>query len=186
MSLDLASGKTVWTRSFPTPYTANSAAVRFGRGPRSTPVVAEGTACFLGVDSRFSCHDAASGEELWVRDFSEKSGPEESFCGSALSPLVDGGVVFVHLGDDRAGRFFAADLRTGKELWGWEGQGPGYASPLLLEIDGKPVESADDVSRIVTDELLPGQKVAFEVIRDGDKPVTLQVTLGRRPAQPSS
>ncbi len=57
---------------------------------------------------------------------------------------------------------------------------------VIVAIDGKPVKSADDVSRIVTDELLPGQKVAFDVIRDGDKPVTLQVTLGRRPAQPSS
>ena len=46
------------------------------------------------------------------------------------------GTIYVHLGDDRAGRLFAADLRTGEEKWGWEGQGPGYASPLMLEIDG--------------------------------------------------
>ncbi len=136
MALDLTSGKTVWAKRFPTPYTPHSAAVKYGKGPKSTPIVAEGTACFLGIDARFSCHDAESGEVLWTRDFSDRSAPEETFCGSAISPLVSEGVVFMHLGDDRAGRLFAADLRTGKELWGWEGQGPGYASPLMLEIEG--------------------------------------------------
>ena len=137
MALDLASGRTLWTKSYPTPYDAHSAALRFGKGPRSTPVVAENTVCVLGVDARFSCHDVEDGRELWVRDFSDKSAPTKTFCGSSISPLIDDGVVFVHLGDDHAGRFFAADLRTGEELWGWEGQGPGYASPFLLEIEGK-------------------------------------------------
>ncbi len=136
MALDLASGKTVWAKRFPTPYTAHQAALKHGKGPKSTPIVAQGTACFLGVDARFSCHDAASGEVLWSRDFSERSGPEKTFCGSSMSPVVAGKLIYVHLGDDTAGRLFAADLASGKEAWGWEGQGPGYASPLVLEIEG--------------------------------------------------
>lgn len=137
MALNLADGKVLWSKSYPTPYEAHQAAVRFGLGPRSTPIMVDNTACFLGVDARFSCHDATTGKELWQRDFSDKSAPEETFCGSSISPLVHKGVLYMHLGDDRAGRFFAADLRTGRELWGWEGQGPGYASPFVLEIDGK-------------------------------------------------
>lgn len=138
MALELATGKTKWSHRFETPYEMHQAAIKYGKGPKSTPVVAGGVVCFLGVDARFSCHEAATGKVLWTRDFSEQSAPEETFCGSATSPLVVGGKVYVHLGDDRAGRFFAADLRTGKELWGWDGQGPGYASPLLLEVDGQP------------------------------------------------
>ncbi len=137
MALDLASGKTLWTERFPTPYTMHQAATKHGKGPKATPIVAEGVVCFLGVDARFSCHQAETGKVLWTRDFSDRSGPEETFCGSAFSPLVEKGVVFVHLGDDRAGRLFAADLRTGEEKWGWEGQGPGYASPLMIEIEGR-------------------------------------------------
>ena len=136
MALDLASGKTLWTKRFPTPYTPHQAAVKYGKGPKATPIVTEGVACFLGIDARFSCHDAGDGKVLWTRDFSDRSGPEKTFCGSSMSPLVDDGVIFVHLGDDQAGRLFAADLRSGKEAWGWEGQGPGYASPLMLEIEG--------------------------------------------------
>ncbi len=138
MALDLSTGKTRWSHRFPTPYDMHQAADKHGKGPKSTPVVAEGAACFLGVDARFSCHEAGSGKVLWTRDYSDKSAPEETFCGSSISPLIVDGTVYVHLGDDRAGRFFAADLRTGKEKWGWEGQGPGYASPFWIEIEGQP------------------------------------------------
>ncbi len=137
MALDLATGKTEWTHRFPTPYTMHQAANKHGQGPKSTPIIDAGVVCFLGIDARFSCHQAADGKVLWVRDFSDKSAPEETFCGSSISPLVDDGVLYMHLGDDRAGRLFAADLRTGKEKWSWEGQGPGYASPRMIEIDGQ-------------------------------------------------
>ena len=136
MAMDVESGKTLWTKNFPTPYKEHQAAMKFGKGPRTTPVVAEGVACFVGVDARMTCHDIADGKVLWTKDFSEQSDIAETFCGASLTPLIENGVVYSHLGDDRAGRLFAADLRTGKEKWSWDGEGPGYASPLMLEIDG--------------------------------------------------
>ncbi|MEM8932558.1 MAG: PQQ-binding-like beta-propeller repeat protein, partial [Acidobacteriota bacterium] len=136
MALDPTSGKVLWTSSFPTPYMPHQAAVKYGSGPKSTPAVANGVVCFLGIDSRFSCHRTDDGKVLWVRDFSDKSAPEETFCGSGFSPLIDGDTVYIHLGDDRAGRLFAADLRTGEERWAYDGQGPGYASPFMITIDG--------------------------------------------------
>ena len=136
MALDLKDGSTVWEKTYPTQYMPHQAAVKFGRGPRATPVVAEGVVCFTGVDARFTCHDAKDGKELWQRDFSESSDIAETFCGASLTPLIENGVIYMHLGDDRAGRLFAADLRTGEEIWAYDGQGPGYASPLMLDIDG--------------------------------------------------
>jgi 2-alkenal reductase len=79
-----------------------------------------------------------------------------------------------------------AKVRAGTQVEVYNGLRITLGGDVIVAIGGKPVNSADDVSRIVTDELLPGQKVAFKVIRGGDKPVTLQVTLGRRPLQPSS
>ncbi|MEM7581939.1 MAG: PQQ-binding-like beta-propeller repeat protein [Acidobacteriota bacterium] len=138
MALSVKEGKLRWAKRFPAPYEMHQAAVKYGKGPKSTPVVADGVVCFLGIDARFSCHQTEDGKVLWTRDYSDKSAPEETFCGSSMSPLVVDGTVYVHLGDDRAGRFIAADLRTGEEKWGWEGQGPGYASPLWIEIEGQP------------------------------------------------
>jgi S1-C subfamily serine protease len=48
-----------------------------------------------------------------------------------------------------------------------------------------PVESADDVVRIVTDRLRPGQVVDVTVIRGGTgKRETVPVRLDERPAEP--
>ena len=54
---------------------------------------------------------------------------------------------------------------------------------LITAIAGEPVRSAEDVSRIVTERLLPGQRVPFTVYRDGTRREQVQVTLARRPAQ---
>ena len=40
---------------------------------------------------------------------------------------------------------------------------------LIVAIAGEPVHSAEDVSRIVTERLLPGQVVAFDVLRGGTR-----------------
>ena len=51
---------------------------------------------------------------------------------------------------------------------------------LIVAIAGAPVRGADDVSRLVTTRLEPGQTVPFTVLRAGRK-VTVDVRLGDRP-----
>ncbi|HYM64078.1 MAG TPA: trypsin-like peptidase domain-containing protein [Gaiellaceae bacterium] len=53
---------------------------------------------------------------------------------------------------------------------------------LIVSIDGRPVDSADDVVRAVTTKL-PGQKLAITVLREGERR-TISVTLGTRPERP--
>lgn len=53
---------------------------------------------------------------------------------------------------------------------------------LIVAIDGKPVDSADDVVRAVTTKL-PGQKLTVTVLR-GSERRTISVTLGTRPEIP--
>ncbi len=52
---------------------------------------------------------------------------------------------------------------------------------VVVAIDGYPVSGADDVVRIVSEHLLPGQTVSFTVVR-GHKTLKLPVTLTERPA----
>ncbi|MDA8018804.1 MAG: PQQ-binding-like beta-propeller repeat protein [Thermoanaerobaculia bacterium] len=133
MAIDLETGREVWSASWPTPYKINQYATSHGQWPRATPVVTDGVACFLGVDARLTCHDAATGKLLWTRDESESSGSEGTFCGSSMSPLVSEGLLYAHLGDETGGVLFAADLRSGEVKWSWNGQGPSYSSPLIVE-----------------------------------------------------
>jgi S1-C subfamily serine protease len=54
---------------------------------------------------------------------------------------------------------------------------------LIVGIDGQPVRSAEDVVRIVTERVLPGERVRFTIVRDG-KRRDVSVRLTERPAHP--
>ena len=53
---------------------------------------------------------------------------------------------------------------------------------VIVAIGGRPVSGADDVVRIVSEELLPGQTVTFTVVR-GHRTLKLPVKLTERPSQ---
>jgi 2-alkenal reductase len=55
---------------------------------------------------------------------------------------------------------------------------------LIIAIDGKPVQTAEDVVRAVTEQLLPGQTTELTVLRGGERRV-IRVVLGERPLTPS-
>jgi S1-C subfamily serine protease len=48
------------------------------------------------------------------------------------------------------------------------------------------VTSADDVSRIVTERLRPGQTVSVQLLRNGTERRTVTVTLTKRPLRPAN
>ena len=55
---------------------------------------------------------------------------------------------------------------------------------VIVAIDGKPVRSADDVVREIS-ERLPGETVSVSIVRDGDQKL-VRVRLGSRPTEPGS
>ena len=68
--LEADSGKKVWEQKYEA-VDADGPSARHGKGPRSTPVVADGKVVTLGVSGVVSCLDAASGKVLWQnKDFS--------------------------------------------------------------------------------------------------------------------
>jgi outer membrane protein assembly factor BamB len=134
--LDLKTGKIVWSKSYPVAFAKNQYATQMGKGPHSTPVLSDGRLFTLGVTAILSCFDAATGELKWRKDL----GPTDQsklFCGTAFSPVVDQGNLIVYAGDDiKGGVMLALDPAMGKERWKWTGEGPGYASPIVVELEG--------------------------------------------------
>ncbi|MEK7829841.1 MAG: PQQ-binding-like beta-propeller repeat protein, partial [Acidobacteriota bacterium] len=129
--LDLKTGKLLWRNRYPAQFTKNQYAAQMGKGPFSTPALYQGKLYTLGVNAVLSCFDAATGELKWQKDFG-KPNTSKMFCGTAASPVIDGGNVIVYTGDDiRGGVMVALDAVTGKESWRWTGEGPGYASPIV-------------------------------------------------------
>jgi outer membrane protein assembly factor BamB len=134
--LDLATGKSVWKQSYPSPYSTNPAATAHGKGPKSTPAVVGGRVFTFGIGGILSCFDAASGRLAWRKEFRSQFGHTSPLYGVALSPVVDGGNVIVHVGGEGGGALTAFDAATGAVRWAWKGDGPAYASPVVAEIGG--------------------------------------------------
>jgi outer membrane protein assembly factor BamB len=76
--------------------------------------------------------DAASGKQLWQKPATT---PQPLYH-TGMSPLVDRGLVIVHVGGHNQGSLTAYDVKTGAVKWHWDGDGPGYGSPIALDVDG--------------------------------------------------
>jgi outer membrane protein assembly factor BamB len=133
--VDLKTGKLLWSQSYAAPFAKNQYARQMGKGPYSTPVLHAGKVYTLGVTAILSCFDAKTGALKWRKDYSQSVDTSKLFCGTAMSPVIDKGALIVHVGDDRKGQVIAFDAASGKELWKWEGDGPGYASPIIIELE---------------------------------------------------
>ena len=132
-ALDAATGKTVWETKYDATYSPNPAATgKHGTGPKSTPTFADGRLFTLGMSGIVTAFDAATGKQLW-----QKPRPAiEPLYHTAMSPLVDGPLVIVHVGGHNAGALTAFDVRTGDVKWSWNGDGPAYGSPIVADLGG--------------------------------------------------
>ncbi len=134
---DLDTGKVVWQDSYPAAYAMNPAATGHGKGPKSTPVYQVGKLYTLGITGVLSTYDATNGKLLWRKDSLVLFKAKAPLFGTATSPLVDRGLVIAFMGGNDSGALVAFDANTGAEKWRWNGDGPGYASPIVVEIAGK-------------------------------------------------
>jgi 2-alkenal reductase len=73
-----------------------------------------------------------------------------------------------------------AGIRGGSRSVDYNGLDVNVGGDLIVRIGPRLVRSSEDVSRIVSDELLPGQRVTFTIIRDGMRR-TVRVLLAERP-----
>ncbi|MDX1934243.1 MAG: PQQ-binding-like beta-propeller repeat protein [Capsulimonadales bacterium] len=138
LCIDLKNGRTVWEDVVDAPFdSVIFPAQRLGKAPRSTPLWHQGKLYTTGVNGLFSCLDAATGKPLWRRDFSTQFKIPMPICGASLSPLIDGRIIYLHVGHDNEGAFIAMDKDTGKEVRRTDTEGPAYASPVLARIGGK-------------------------------------------------
>ncbi|HUT61795.1 MAG TPA: PQQ-binding-like beta-propeller repeat protein [Phycisphaerae bacterium] len=131
LCLDANSGKELWRDKYAAQ--AVTGAARRHPGPRSSPAVADGKVVTLGVGGILSCLDAATSKVVWRKDEFPKVVPQ-FFTG--MSPIIVDGMAIAHLGGQGNGAIMAFDLATGNQKWKWAGEGPAYASPALMTVEG--------------------------------------------------
>lgn len=152
-AFDLNTGKQIWKDSYPVDYKMHPAAIPHGKGPKSTPVIAGGKLYTLGINGVLSGYEVATGKIKWRKEFSKEFKTTSPDFGVAMSPIVDRGLVIAHVGGLDSGALMAFDGETGAVKWQWKGDGPGYASPIIVDLGGKrQVITQSQVNIIGVDE----------------------------------
>jgi outer membrane protein assembly factor BamB len=72
----------------------------------------------------------------WRNDFSKKYPATSPLYGTAMSPLVDNGLLIAHVGGQNKGALTAFDVETGAVKWSNDWDGPGYSSPIIVTLAG--------------------------------------------------
>jgi outer membrane protein assembly factor BamB len=131
LCLKASDGKELWRDKYKAQAVTGAAARH--PGPRSSPAVADGKVVTLGVGGVLSCLNADSGKLVWRKDPFPKVVPRFF---TSMSPIIVDGMALGHLGAAGNGALIAYELSSGNEKWRWAGEGPEYASPTLLTVEG--------------------------------------------------
>jgi outer membrane protein assembly factor BamB len=128
---DLTAGKKVWRHEYAVPYTMNSAATAHGKGPKATPVAADGKVCSLGITGTLTCVDWTSGKVAWSHP-----NTGDALYGTASSPVIDRGLLITQTGKQDSGTVTAYSLAEGAKKWSVKTDGAGYSSPVIADLGG--------------------------------------------------
>jgi outer membrane protein assembly factor BamB len=160
VALSLETGKVIWEHKYQAEFKKNQYAVKMAKGPNATPLVVNNRLFTLGVTGILNAWDLATGRQLWSKDFSATIDTSKLFCGTAASPLAVAGRVVIQTGSDvHGGRIVALEPATGKVAWEWKGSGPGYASPIVIDLAGTKQIVALTNSSIVGIDASSGQEL---------------------------
>jgi outer membrane protein assembly factor BamB len=131
-ALDAASGKVVWRTAYAAPFAMVKATARHGAGPKSTPTFANGRLFTLGMTNIVTAFDANSGKQLWQKPATKA----QPIYHTAMSPVVDGNLMIVHVGGPGDAALTAFDVSSGDIRWTWTEDSPAYGSPIVTDIGG--------------------------------------------------
>jgi outer membrane protein assembly factor BamB len=133
--IDAVTGKVLWQEIYPAQFVVTGVSARHP-GTRSSPVVAEGKLCVLGVGGILSCVDAASGKVLWRKQSAADYLDTAYQFESSMSPLVVDGMCIAYVGGKGQGALVAFDLASGQAKWKYAGNAPAPSSPVVMTVEG--------------------------------------------------
>jgi outer membrane protein assembly factor BamB len=136
LAINPADGKIRWKQQYSAPVKVNPAAAGHGPGPKSTPLYSNGKVYTFGLGGILSCFDAETGKVVWRKEFVPQYKTGSPVFGTAMSPVVDRGMLIAHVGGDHSGALTAFDAASGEVKWTWAGDGPAYSSPIVVELAG--------------------------------------------------
>jgi outer membrane protein assembly factor BamB len=134
VSLDAASGKTIWEFTYPA--TTDGVDFSNGAGPHATPLIVGNRVYATSSKRELFALDKATGKRLWSHDFIKEYGAPDPDRGDACSPLAYNGTIIVTIGGP--GQAIGAfNQETGALVWKSGNTATSPASPMLITVDGQ-------------------------------------------------
>jgi outer membrane protein assembly factor BamB len=127
--LDAITGKLIWKHAEPGEQMENV----YEGGPNATPTVDGGTVFTFTRRGDVCALDAATGTLIWRRELAKELGAKMPTWGFSSSPLVEGRIVVLNLGDAGTG----LDRKTGEVIWKSGPGASGYATAVPFDIQGR-------------------------------------------------
>src|SRR5437764_985104 len=124
-------------------YTASRTHAR--RAMRRNPVVLTSVICLIsgivlsGQDWpgwRGPNRDGATGKLQWRKEYAADFKGTWPQFGTSMSLVAGDGLIVALIGTNDDGAIAAYDAKSGAQKWIWKGDGPAYASPVIVEIGG--------------------------------------------------
>lgn len=134
--IDLQTGETIWKRKFAVPFKVGGGGEWHGKCPKSNPLLAEGRLFTMSISGFLTAWDAATGRQLWRKNYADQFDSNHPYWGFSSSPIADDGKVFMRFGGDEQGLLVALDIESGDEIWTLGNDGASYSSPLIAEFFG--------------------------------------------------
>ena len=109
----------------------------FGNGPRSTPLVDGETVYVLGSHGNFAALNTADGTPRWNFQLTETFGSSRPYWGFSTSAVLEGDLLILEGGGPEGKSYSGIDKKTGDVKWTSGEGGPGYNSPLPIDLHGQ-------------------------------------------------
>jgi outer membrane protein assembly factor BamB len=135
LCVDANNGETIWTYS----YACHYGNIGYPNGPRTSVVISDGKAYYLGTMGHLFCFDAQTGSVLWQHDLNREYQIIMPIWGIASTPLIFENKIILQIGGSNGASVLALDKNSGKELWRAMDDKISYSAPILIRQAGKPV-----------------------------------------------
>ncbi len=136
LCLDEATGKVLWSHSWPVSYARLARA--YAIGPRATPTVDARLVYVVGATGILHALHRETGELMWGKNFENDYATEVPTWGVTGAPLVEGDLLIAIVGGAPDAEVVAFNKHTGEEVWRALSPEPemGYAQPIIFEAGG--------------------------------------------------
>ncbi len=151
LCLNADTGDQIWKDSYEAE--ANTRADRDHAGPRSSPVVADRMVVTFGISGMLSCLDASTGDVKWRKNDFPGDLPRFN---TAMSPIIEDGLVIGQFGGQDNGAVVAYNLSDGQQKWKWNSPGTNHSSANVMTVEGTKMIVVMTASNVVGIKIADG------------------------------